>query len=113
MTRTRMRARHPEPMPTLGVAGRLISRAPDITRLLDKLERRGLIARVRPADNRRVVHVAITRRGLDLLRKLEIQVRGCHARQLGHLPHESLRRLIDLLHTARAPHEAPDSDWNR
>src|SRR5438105_13283474 len=42
----------PEPLPTLALAGRLISRAPDITRLLDKLEQRGLVARQRPADNR-------------------------------------------------------------
>src|SRR5690606_18237415 len=38
-----LQARHPEPMPTLAVAGRLVSRAPDITRLLDRLEQRGLV----------------------------------------------------------------------
>src|SRR5438105_3458814 len=75
----------PEPLPTLALAARLISRAPDITRLLDKLEQRGLVARERPADNRRVVRVGITLAGLALLKELDAPVRDCHARQLGHL----------------------------
>jgi DNA-binding MarR family transcriptional regulator len=107
-----LRSRHPQPAPTLAVAARLISRAPDITRLLDKLERRELVVRVRPADNRRIVHVGITRRGLELLRKLDLEVRDCNSRQLGHLTQDSLRSLIGLLRAARAPHETADSEWN-
>src|SRR5262245_23564441 len=49
-----LRAQHPETIPTLTLANRLVSRAPDITRMLDKLEQHGLVARDRPADNRRV-----------------------------------------------------------
>ena len=45
---------------TLALAARLVSRAPDITRLLDKLEERGLIERERPADNRRMVLIGLT-----------------------------------------------------
>src|ERR1043166_2072609 len=48
-----LRSRHPEPIRTLELAARLVSRAPDITRMLDKLEQRGLISRDRPAGNRR------------------------------------------------------------
>src|SRR5215212_6298401 len=48
-----LRGEHPKALPTLGLARRLVSRAPDITRILDKLERRKLIARQRPAENRR------------------------------------------------------------
>src|SRR5437660_12713787 len=44
-----LRAVHPGTVPTLTLADRLVSRAPDITRMLDKLERRGLIVRDRPA----------------------------------------------------------------
>src|SRR5438270_2206324 len=55
-----LRGEHPEPLPTLTLAARLVSRAPDITRLLDKLERAGLITRERPPENRRVVRVGIT-----------------------------------------------------
>src|SRR3954466_13464746 len=52
-----LRAAPPGSMRTLELAGRLISRAPDITRLLDRLEARGLVARTRLCDNRRVVEV--------------------------------------------------------
>src|SRR5436305_15196885 len=52
-----LKAEHPDTLPTLALADRLVSRAPDITRLVDKLEARGLVARERPADNRRVVRV--------------------------------------------------------
>jgi DNA-binding MarR family transcriptional regulator len=106
-----LRAAPPAGLPTLALAGRLISRAPDITRLLDHLEQRGLVRRERPADNRRVVQVAITDAGRALLRQLDSQVRDCHARQLGHLRREELRSLIDLLRLARQPHEPPGSDW--
>src|SRR4051794_24030500 len=61
---------HPAKIRTLDLAGRLVSRAPDITRLLDKLEQRGLVERDRPADNRRVVHVGISAPGLALLAEL-------------------------------------------
>ncbi len=106
-----LRGRHPEPLPTLALAARLVSRAPDITRLLDKLEQRGLIARRRPADNRRVVQVGLTEAGLALLGELDAAVRDCHARQLGHMKRSDLQTFIGLLREARAPHEAPESDW--
>src|SRR5215470_11703993 len=92
-----LRRDHPAPVRTLDLAARLVSRAPDITRLLDKLEQRGLIARDRPADNRRVVRVGITQAGRALLRRLREPVRQCHARQLGHLLHKSLKNLVVLL----------------
>src|SRR5262245_40294558 len=91
-----LRRDHPAPVRTLDLAGRLVSRAPDITRLLDKLERRGLVVRDRPADNRRVVRVGITAAGLALLDDLRQPVRDCHARQLGHLRREDLGALVAL-----------------
>src|SRR5690242_3200766 len=54
-----LRGSHPEPLPTLALADRLVSRAPDITRILDKLEQRGLLRRERPASDRRTVLVGI------------------------------------------------------
>jgi DNA-binding MarR family transcriptional regulator len=104
-------SKHPEQLRTLDLAARLVSRAPDITRLLDKLEQRGLIARDRPADNRRVVYIGITSAGLALLRELREPLRQCHAQQLGHLSRRELNKLIDLLRAARLPHEHPTSTW--
>ena len=106
-----LRGEHPETMPTLALAARLVSRAPDITRLLDKLEQRGLIDRDRRADNRRVVQVGITRAGLKLLKELDNLVRACNARQLGHLAKGDLQRLASLLRAARQPHEDAQSSW--
>jgi DNA-binding MarR family transcriptional regulator len=106
-----LRGQYPEVLPTLGLAARLVSRAPDITRMLDRLEKRGLISRDRPASNRRLVRVGITRQGLALLGKLDAPVRECHARQLGHLSLQDLRTLTVLLHSARKPHEPNDSPW--
>jgi DNA-binding MarR family transcriptional regulator len=106
-----LRGRHPEPLPTLAIASRLISRAPDITRLLDRLEERSLILRDRPAENRRLVRVRITPAGLDLLKILDTEVRACHERQLGHLTPAELKSLAELLRAARHPHELSESDW--
>jgi DNA-binding MarR family transcriptional regulator len=106
-----LRGLHPGKVRTLDLAGRLVSRAPDITRLLDRLEERGLIGRDRPADNRRVVYIGITAAGLALLRELAGPLRRCHARQLGHLSRKELADLITLLRAARAPHEDPAGDW--
>jgi DNA-binding MarR family transcriptional regulator len=104
-------AERPGRLRTLDLAGRLVSRAPDITRLLDKLEERGLVERDRPRDNRRVVNVGITAAGLDLLRALCEPLRECHARQLGHLSARELGELIVLLRATRRPHEEQGSSW--
>jgi len=101
----------PETLATLDLGSRLVSRAPDITRLLDKLEQRGLIARDRPAENRRMVRIGITDAGLELLEELSEPILECHSRQLGHLSRSQLQELSDLLRAAREPHEAEGSAW--
>jgi DNA-binding MarR family transcriptional regulator len=106
-----LKAARPRPLATLELASRLVSRAPDITRLLDRLDRRRLIARERPAENRRTVHVVLTDEGSALLDELDAQVRDCHRRQLGHLSSDELEALTGLLRRARAPHEPSDSSW--
>lgn len=108
-----LRGEHPEPLPTLTLAAQLVSRAPDITRLLDKLHDRGLIVRERRDTNRRVVLVSITAEGISLLRKLDKPVRDCHFRQLGHMSQENLRSLVILLKEARNPHEQAEGFWRR
>jgi DNA-binding MarR family transcriptional regulator len=106
-----LRAASTERMPTLALAARLISRAPDITRLVDKLVQRGLVERERPADNRRVVNVGITAGGIELLDQLAREVRACHERQLGHLSPREMALLVDLLKKARKPHEPEANGW--
>jgi len=106
-----LRGEESHKLATLALAARLVSRAPDITRLLDKLEDRKLIERERPADNRRMVLIGLTPSGRELLDQLDDRVRECHFRQLGHLPADQLRELIALLQAARRPHEAGSSHW--
>ena len=106
-----LRAAYPAKVPTLNLAARLVSRAPDITRMIDKLHERGLVERERPEGNRRVVMVGITDAGLALLDEMGPQVRECHVRQLGHLAPDEMSTLVHLLNKVRSPHEPPDSDW--
>jgi DNA-binding MarR family transcriptional regulator len=91
------------------VGCRLISRDPDITRLLDRMESRGLIARAREAGDRRVVRTRISPEGLRLLAELDEPVRQLHRRQLRHLPEKQLRQLSALLDRAREPFDEAES----
>lgn len=106
-----LEAAAPEAMTVQRLGEKLISRAPDMTRLLDRLEAGGWISRVRPPENRRSVHVTLTPQGKSLLAELSDKVRDCHERQLGHLTAEQQRRLIELLALVRAPHEPEGSLW--
>jgi DNA-binding MarR family transcriptional regulator len=90
------------------VGGRLISRDPDMTRLLDRMESRGWIARAREKKDRRVVTTRITAEGLRILAELDEPIRELHRRQLRHLPEKQLRQLSQLLERARENTESQD-----
>jgi DNA-binding MarR family transcriptional regulator len=83
------------------IGGRLIRHDPDVTRLVDRLEARGLIARQRQARDRRVVLTRITRKGLDVLAALDGPLDALHDRQLGHFDDERLATLAGWLEEAR------------
>jgi DNA-binding MarR family transcriptional regulator len=82
---------------------RLVTRMPDVTRLLDRLEEAGLVVRERADADRRLVRTRITAGGLALLAEVDPAVRAEHRRLLGHLGPDDLRALSDLLTRARAP----------
>jgi DNA-binding MarR family transcriptional regulator len=92
----------PDGLPCGEIASRMITRDPDITRLLDRLEKRGLISRCREVKDRRMVMARITPDGLKLLARLDDPVQDGHRRQLGHLGRERLRALTELLQAARS-----------
>ena len=83
------------------IADQMLTRDPDMTRLLDRLEKRGLISRAREEKDRRVVRVCITEKGLKVLADLDPLVNECNRKQLGHMVQQRLRQLIDLLELAR------------
>lgn len=87
---------------TAGEIGeRMITRDPDVTRLLDRMERRGLAERSRCTDDRRVVWTRITPAGLATLQPLDALINDLHLRTLGGLGRERLESLIQLLEDAR------------
>ena len=92
----------PEGLPCGEIASRMITRDPDITRLLDRLEKRGLISRCRETKDRRMVMVRITAQGLKILANLDEPVRESHRRQLGHLGKGRLQELAELLGQVRS-----------
>jgi DNA-binding MarR family transcriptional regulator len=92
----------PEGLPCGEIANRMITRDPDVTRLLDRLEKRNLISRCRETKDRRTVMARITPAGLKLLARLDKPVQVGHRRQLGHLGPRRLRTLTELLHVARS-----------
>ena len=106
-----LRAAAPRRLPTQAIPERLISRAPDVSRLLDKLEARRLIDRRRVDEDRRRIMVGITKAGSTLLAELDEKIVECHRRQLGHLTRAQLRTLTELLRAARKPHEPDESPW--
>ncbi len=91
----------PEGLTCNEIGKRMINRDPDITRLLDRLEKRGLISRCRETKDRRQVQTRITPQGLSLLKQLDDPVSEIHRQQLGHLGREGVRRLQELLKKAR------------
>jgi len=92
----------PEGLPCGEIARRLITRDPDVTRLLDRMEKRGLIWRARENRDRRMVLARITPEGLKLVDRLDEPVQKIHRKQLGHLGKDQLRALTELLAAARS-----------
>ncbi len=89
------------PMPSLEIAERMIQVVPAITGLIDRLEKQDLVSRERCTEDRRVVHVEITKKALGLLKKLDEPVNGLHKQLLGHLTRTELKELTRLLEKAR------------
>lgn len=96
-----LRGAGPEGLACGEVGERMVTRDPDITRLLDRLEKRELVRRTREKGDRRVVTAQITAAGLDILKKLDEPVAQTHKAQLGHLDAKQQETLIHLLELAR------------
>jgi len=92
-----LRGAEPEGLLCRGISERMISRDPDITRLLDRMEAHKLITRERQTEDRRVIKTRITPEGLKLLKKLDRPVHELHKKQFGHLSSARLKQLAELL----------------
>jgi DNA-binding MarR family transcriptional regulator len=84
------------------IASRMITRDPDVTRLLDRMKKRGLISRSRESRDRRLVLARIAPEGLKLVNRLDERVQKIHRKQLGHMGKDRLQALAELLAAARS-----------
>ena len=96
-----LRGAGPEGLPCREIGERMITRDPDITRLLDRLEDRGFVQRMRAKHDRRVIYGKITAAGLKLLREMDGPLEKFGREMLRHVGQEKLRQLIDLLELVR------------
>jgi DNA-binding MarR family transcriptional regulator len=95
----------PQGLPCGEIARRMVTRDPDVTRLLDRMEKRSLISRSRESRDRRLVLARITPEGLKLVNRLDEPVQKTLRKQLGHMGKDRLRALAELLAAARSGQE--------
>jgi DNA-binding MarR family transcriptional regulator len=88
-------------LPSGEIGERMVGRDPDVTRLLDRMEERGIVVRTRSKADRRVVTAQLTPEGLRMVDDLDAPLLAMHARQLGHLSSEEMESLNTLLERAR------------
>jgi DNA-binding MarR family transcriptional regulator len=98
-----LRGAEPDGLCRNDVRDRMVTRMPDMTRLLDRMEAAGLVSRCRDEYDRRLVTTRITQKGLDLLAGLDDAVNAEHAHRLGHMTDSQLKTLIELVGLARDP----------
>ncbi|MFO0889153.1 MAG: MarR family transcriptional regulator [Isosphaeraceae bacterium] len=89
------------PLPILEIASRTVTVVPGITGLIDRLERAGLVRRERCSEDRRVIHVALTEGGTDLLGRLDRPLADLQSRVLAHMTVAELKTLSRLLEKVR------------
>ena len=87
-------------LPCKGIADRMISRDPDMTRLLDRMERRSLITRQRQSEDRRVIKTCITPAGLEILKILDAPINELHKAQFRNVSAAKLKALAEALQEA-------------
>lgn len=96
-----LRGAGPEGLCRNEIRDRLLTRMPDVTRLLDRMEEAGLVTRTRSTEDRRQVPTRLTERGRELVESLGGPVARLNRRRLRHLTDQQLRTLIELLTLAR------------
>jgi DNA-binding MarR family transcriptional regulator len=91
-----------EGLPTLTIGERMIEQTPGVTRLVDRLQRKGLVARAPCPKDRRRVFCKITPKGLDLLKELDDPVSRWDNQAVAVLQPSDIDSLINLLDRVRA-----------
>jgi DNA-binding MarR family transcriptional regulator len=97
-----LRGAGPDGLPTLSIGERMIEQTPGVTRLIDRLERKGLVARTPCPKDRRRVFCKMTTKGLDLLEELDDPINRWDSRAVSVLPPSDIDQLVDMLDRVRA-----------
>lgn len=97
-----LRGARPDSLPTMEIADRMLEKTPGITRLLDRLQEKGLVKQERRTDDRRCILRSITPAGLELLAELDEPVATANREALGTLTDEQAQQLIEMLDAIRA-----------
>lgn len=96
-----LRGVHPDPLPTMEIAERMIEKTPGVTRFLDRLEEEGLVRRERSSEDRRRVHAWITAEGLARLDEMDEPVDAADRKAIDGLGSAEVDRLVDALEAVR------------
>jgi DNA-binding MarR family transcriptional regulator len=102
-----LRGAGPEGLPCSEIGERMITHDPDITRLLNRLQKHGLVERSRGKQDKRVVYGRISQAGLKLLREMDAPVQKFGTEILRHVSQQKLKQLIELLEQVRSGAGAP------
>ena len=94
-------------LPCSEIGERMITRDPDVTRLLNRLEKRGFVTRTRAKSDRRVICGKISNAGLKLLREMDEPLEKFGREMLKHVAQDKLQHLIDLLELVRSGARSP------
>jgi DNA-binding MarR family transcriptional regulator len=93
-------------LPSGEIGERMVNRDPDVTRLLDRMEARGLVSRARDSADRRVITVYLSDLGREVVDSLDAPIQALHEQQFAHLSKSDLKTLDELLTRARGDEPA-------
>lgn len=97
-----LRGAGPDGLPTLEIGHRMVTREPDVPRLIDRMEKAGLVVRRRCTKDRRVVWCALSEHGAALMHVLDPIAEQLPVRQLAALSEAEQKTLVSLLDRIRA-----------
>ena len=96
-----------QPLTCGDIAQRLLNKDPDVTRLLDRLDKQGLVDRSRGEQDRRVLLTRLSLQGRALVDRFDAPLAELHRQQFEHLPSERLHQLLALFQEVSGPDSTP------
>jgi len=105
-----LRGVHPDGHPRYEIINRMIERTPDVTRLLDRLVRRGLVERLQSESDKRLSIAKITQEGLNVLDEMDPKFKKIAKQFSGHLSKKEMKKLSDICSRLYDPHTSDSKE---